>query len=74
MIYGSLGGDKVYVSNFRLRFFLVFLAGLLAFASIIYWRSQLYVSQEYVEFPQHKKTLRAPAGKSTERLEKELKQ
>lgn len=54
MLYSDLGGTGIYGSNFRLRFLFIFLAGLLVFGSITYWRSQLLLSQEYVDFPQYK--------------------
>ncbi len=78
MLFNSeLGGGRVSDPNYRLRFFLIFLGGLIALASILYWRSKLLLSQEYVDFPQHqvkpKSLLKAPASlKQDERLEKEL--
>jgi hypothetical protein len=48
----GLIGDRVTTGNFRLRFFLIFFSGIVALGSVLYWRSQLLWSQEYVEFPQ----------------------
>ena len=78
MLFNSvLGGDRVSEPNLRLRLLLIFFGGLIAFASILYWRSKLLLSREYVEFPQHKvqkkSLLKAPASmEAGERLEKEL--
>jgi hypothetical protein len=59
-------GSRVGDINFRFRFFLIFFCGLIAAGSIVYWRSRLLVSQEYVSFPEpkiqhHKLLLKAPA-------------
>jgi hypothetical protein len=73
----DLGGGRITDPNFRLRFFLIFFAGLIALASILYWRSKLLLSQEYVDFPQHavpkKSLIKAPAASQQNgRLQKEL--
>lgn len=54
MLYSDLSGSRVSDGNFRVRFLLIFFGGLVALGSIVYWRSQLLVSQEYVDFPQYK--------------------
>jgi hypothetical protein len=75
----QLTGSHVYDTNFRLRFLMIFLIGVVAIGSVVYWRSQLIFSQEYVEFPQDNRRVRekhlpVKASASTERLEKELHQ
>lgn len=77
MLYSDLSGSSVGNKNLRLRFLLIFFCGLIAFSSILYWRSKLLLSQEYVDFPQHetrklKPALTAPSQIDSERLEKEL--
>jgi len=78
-LYGDLGGARVADSNFRLRFCLIIFSGIVALGSILYWRSKLLVSQEYVDFPQHKTKptsllkVKAPATtEQNQRLEKDL--
>lgn len=45
-IQGSGLSDK----NVRLRFLTYLFMGVVAFGAVLYWRSQMMVSSEYVEF------------------------
>ena len=38
-------------SNIRLRFFIIFFAGIVALGAILFWKSQLLFVAEYQEFP-----------------------
>jgi hypothetical protein len=60
MLYSDLSGNRVTDGSFRVRFLLIFFSGLVALGSVIYWRSQLLISQEYVDFPQYKAHHHAP--------------
>ncbi len=44
----------VYNLGFRFRLYLFLVFGILAFGSVMYWRMQLMLASEYVEFPIHK--------------------
>lgn len=50
----GLYGWGVKDSNFRLRFFSIVFMGLMAFGAVLYWRSQLLLSSEYVDVPMAK--------------------
>jgi len=50
----GLLGSQVKDPNFRLRFFIIMFMGIIAFGVILYWRSQLLFSTEYVDFPMSK--------------------
>jgi len=75
-INSDFAGNSISDSNFRFRFFLIFLCGLVAFGSAIYWRGKLLLSQEYVSFPQekvhhHNLKLTSPAAQAGDAMEKE---
>lgn len=53
-IIGSGIGD----ANVRFRMCLVVTVGIAAFGSVLFWRAQLLVSSEYVEFPEHGQTIK----------------
>ena len=46
----GLWGDSIHEKNMRLRFYAISLIAVLFFAVILYWRSELIYSQDYVEF------------------------
>ena len=47
----GITGSAVYDGNFRLRFCIIMIMGIMAFGSVMYWRSQLLLSSEYVDIP-----------------------
>lgn len=47
----NIGGSQLKDKNVWLRMFLFAFAGIMAFAVLISWRSQLISASEYVEFP-----------------------
>ncbi len=49
----GFAGSSISTPNSRIRFFLITFVGIIAFASILYWRQQTLVSADYVEFPTH---------------------
>ena len=51
-----VAGSKTKDPNFRLRVLLILLVGIACFGVIIYWRTELFASQEYIEFPVKKVT------------------
>ena len=51
---GDISGYRVYDANFRLRFFIIVFMGIMALGAVLYWRSQLLLSSEYVDFPMAK--------------------
>ena len=51
--FGSATSD----SNVRLRMLLVVFGGVLCFSFLLYWRFQLLIASDYVEFPTHAKSL-----------------
>jgi len=46
-----ISGNKMHDPNFRLRFLLLVFCGIIAGAAILYWRTEILASQEYIEFP-----------------------
>jgi hypothetical protein len=74
----NLAGSRLYTTNTHLRLLLIFFGGLIIFSSVVYWRSQLFLSQDAVDTPQaaaqaHRKLIKASQPTSqTERLKKEL--
>ena len=46
-----ISGYKMHNPNLRLRLLLLVFCGLLAGGAILYWRTEILASQEYVEFP-----------------------
>jgi hypothetical protein len=50
----GMTGYAVRDSNFRLRFFVIIFFGIMSFGAVMYWRSQLLLSQEYVDVPMAK--------------------
>lgn len=51
----GLQGSGLSDTNTRLRFFLIVFMGLIAMGSVLYWRSQLISTTEYVDLgPTHK--------------------
>lgn len=46
-----IGGSQLKDKNVWLRMFLFVFAGIMTFAVLISWRSQLISASEYVEFP-----------------------
>lgn len=46
-------GSSVNSPNRRLQFLGIVFIGIVAFASLLYWRQQTLVASEYVEFPQN---------------------
>jgi hypothetical protein len=50
----GMTGYAVREPNFRLRFFLIVFVGAMAFGTVMYWRSQLLLSQNYVDIPMAK--------------------
>ncbi|GEM_PF-5275527 len=49
----GLVGSGVGEGNTRLRLLCIFLAGVVVFASVLYWRAQVMFAAEYQEFPTH---------------------
>lgn len=47
----NIGGSQLKDKNVWLRMFLFVFAGIMTFAVLISWRSQLISASEYVEFP-----------------------
>jgi hypothetical protein len=47
----GITGWGVYDVNVRFRIYLFFTLGIFAFASVMYWRLQLFTASEYVEIP-----------------------
>jgi hypothetical protein len=47
----GLTGYAVRDPSFRFRFFLIIFMGIMAFGAVMYWRSKLLLSQEYVDVP-----------------------
>ncbi len=72
----NMAGKSVKDKNVLLRMFLVVFAGIMAFAVLISWRSQLISASEYVEIPirRVKKVEPKPTAiqRTTETLKTEL--
>lgn len=51
-----VAGSRTKDPNFRLRILLILLVGITCFGAILYWRTELFASQEYIEFPTRKVT------------------
>jgi len=47
----GITGSDVRDPNFRLRFFVIIFMGVMAFGAVLFWRSKLLLSQEYVDIP-----------------------
>lgn len=47
----ALLGTRVTDTNLRLRMFLIFFGGMIALASVLFWKEQAVISAEYVDFP-----------------------
>lgn len=45
--------------------YLVVTAGIAAFGSVLFWRAQLLVGSDYVEFPQHGQTVKKARAAET---------
>jgi len=54
IIMGDIAGYRVGDNNFWLRVFIIIFMGIIAFGAVLYWRSQLLLSSEYVDFPMAK--------------------
>ncbi|HEX3095705.1 MAG TPA: hypothetical protein VHQ20_01130 [Patescibacteria group bacterium] len=50
-------GSNLRDVNFRLRFFILVFMGLIAVASVFYWRNQTLRNAEYVSIPTHRDDL-----------------
>lgn len=59
----AIQGTGLHDPNARLRFLTYIFLGVLAFGSLLYWRTQALNSAEYVEFGSAKK-LKADRGES----------
>lgn len=44
-------GNEVRDPNFRLRFLIIVFMGVMALGAVLFWRSKLLLSAEYVEIP-----------------------
>lgn len=76
----ALVGNSVGGTNYRLRFLVILLMGVMAFGGVLWWRSQVLFASDYVEFPSkalhHNVTLRlSPQGVSAHNkaIEDEMK-
>ena len=49
----GIQGSGLQDKNVRLRFFIYVFMGVIALSSVLYWRSQLLVTSEYVEISKH---------------------
>ncbi len=56
MFSEGIAGSGLTDVNVRFRMYLFVTMGIFAFGSVMYWRAQLFISAEYVEFPVHKVT------------------
>ncbi len=58
----GIAGTNVYAKNVRLRFLSYIFLGVIALGSLLYWKSQLYLTTEYVDLQPTKHTLRNRSG------------
>ena len=58
MFSDGLTGSAIHDASPRFRMYLVVVVGIFALGSVLFWRAQLFVSAEYVELPDHGKTVR----------------
>lgn len=59
MFSSGMAGSGVKDINMRFRMYTVVTVALFAFGAVLYWRGQLFVSSDYVEFPSHAKPAQA---------------
>lgn len=53
MFSAGMTGSGVKDINARFRMYTIVTVALFAFGSLLYWRGQLFVANDYVELPQH---------------------
>lgn len=58
MYSNGISGSGIGDANVRFRMYLVVTVGITAFGSVLFWRAQLLVNSEYVEFPEHGQTVK----------------
>lgn len=58
MFSEGLTGSLIHDANPRFRMYLVVVVGIFALGSVLFWRAQLFVSADYVELPDHGKTVK----------------
>lgn len=58
MFNEGLTGTSIHNANPRFRMYAVVIMTIFALGSILFWRAQLFVSTEYVELPNHGKTVK----------------
>ena len=57
----EISGDSVKQKNIIFRMCVVVFSGIMIFAVLVSWRSQLLFSSEYVEFPTTKISRKSPS-------------
>lgn len=64
MFSDGIAGSGIHDSSARFRMYAIVTVGIFALGSVLYWRSQTLVASEYVELPQHHKSVqKAQNGK-----------
>lgn len=58
----GIAGTNLYAKNIRLRFLSYIFLGVVALGSLLYWKSQLFLTTEYVDLQPTKHTLRNHPG------------
>lgn len=53
----GLTGSEVNETNFKLRFLVIIVLGILAWGSVMYWKSQELLAAEYQDMPVTKQQL-----------------
>lgn len=56
MFNEGIAGSGLQDVNVRFRMYLFVTMGIFAFGSVMFWRAQLFIASDYVEFPEHKIT------------------
>ena len=67
-------GSAVYDRNFRLRFFVIIVMGIFAFAAVAFWRYELLFAAEYQDMPVTQAQLKVKKENSAKRafLERQM--
>ncbi len=58
MFSSGMAGSLVHDANPRFRMYLIVTIAIFALGSVLFWRAQLFVSADYVELPDHGKTVK----------------
>lgn len=58
MFSSGMTGSLIHDASPRFRMYLVVVVGIFALGSVLFWRAQLFVASEYVDLPEHGRTLK----------------